>query len=315
VSVDVFAPGVGVLSTFPANGAQSADPAVGFGEMSGTSMATPHVAAVAALVRALRPLNGSQLRNLLVRRAEPAAALTGKSVAGGRVNADTAVHALTETSDADADGLTDVLDNCPGTGNTTQADRDFDGRGDPCDNDRDGDGRSNSSDACPDVFGTGADGCVPRPPPDRDGDGVPDALDGCPDVRGSVGGCPPPPPDGDGDGRVGALDACPAEAASTSTGCPVPALESFTATANGSRARVRVEADRAADVLFKIERRRCTDAGCRWKRVVRETAVAPTGGVTLRLSGLRIGRYRATVRLSSPAGESPLARERFRIRR
>ena len=67
-------------------------------------------------------------------------------------------------------------------------------------------------------------------------------------------------------------------------------------------------------LLFKIERRRCTETRCRFKRVVRETAVAPTGGVTLRLSGLRRGRYRATIRLSSPAGDSALASRRFRIR-
>jgi hypothetical protein len=193
---------------------------------------------------------------------------------------------------------------------------DFDAQGDPCDGDRDGDGVPNAADRCLEVFGTGADGCVPPPPPpDRDRDGVPDAADLCPDVAGSAGGCPPPPPDSDGDGRADGQDACPGEPAGTASGCPIPALETFTATASGRRARVRVEADRAATVLFKIERRRCRDSGCRWRRVVRETAVAPTGGVTLKLSGLRVGRYRATVRVSSPDGASPYARETFRIRR
>src|SRR5918992_319450 len=45
-----------------------------------------------------------------------------------------------EPPDADGDGVSDSIDNCPSTGNADQADADADGLGDACDSDRDGDG-------------------------------------------------------------------------------------------------------------------------------------------------------------------------------
>ena len=59
--IDVAAPGVSVWSTIPGNG---------YGAMSGTSMATPHVAGLAALILSLNPsLTPAQVRDLITRYA------------------------------------------------------------------------------------------------------------------------------------------------------------------------------------------------------------------------------------------------------
>jgi Subtilase family/N-terminal of Subtilase family len=61
--IDIAAPGVGVLSTVWDNG---------FATMSGTSMATPHVAGVAALVLSCNPnLTGPQVADILRQTAQP----------------------------------------------------------------------------------------------------------------------------------------------------------------------------------------------------------------------------------------------------
>lgn len=87
-SVHVAAPGSGILSTYLANQLDT---------KSGTSMATPYVAGVAALMKAANPaLSYAQLRNGLIVSSDPLPALTGKVVANGRVNAYRAVmNALT----------------------------------------------------------------------------------------------------------------------------------------------------------------------------------------------------------------------------
>jgi subtilisin family serine protease len=59
-----------------------------YAAFDGTSMATPHVAGVAALALALRPtLTVSQLRDALLSRGDPLTALAGKTVTGRRLNA------------------------------------------------------------------------------------------------------------------------------------------------------------------------------------------------------------------------------------
>ncbi|MEX2140126.1 MAG: S8 family serine peptidase [Pirellulales bacterium] len=78
-SVDLAAPGDGILSTLPNNS---------YAVYSGTSMATPHVAGVAALAWALSPdFTVSQVRDAIVGGVDVLASLDGRVVSGGRLNA------------------------------------------------------------------------------------------------------------------------------------------------------------------------------------------------------------------------------------
>ena len=78
-SVAVAAPGVDILSTWLQNG---------YEEKSGTSMATPVVSGVAALIVAEHPrISVDDLRKKLLASTDPIVALKGKTVTGGRINA------------------------------------------------------------------------------------------------------------------------------------------------------------------------------------------------------------------------------------
>jgi thermitase len=78
-SVAVAAPGVEILSTWLDNQ---------YEEKSGTSMATPVVAGVAALILAEHPqMSVDDLRKKLLASSDPIAALKGKTVTAGRINA------------------------------------------------------------------------------------------------------------------------------------------------------------------------------------------------------------------------------------
>ena len=78
-SVAVAAPGVEILSTWLGNQ---------YEEKSGTSMATPVIAGVAALILAENPrMSVDDLRKKIMDSSDPIIALKGKTVTGGRINA------------------------------------------------------------------------------------------------------------------------------------------------------------------------------------------------------------------------------------
>ncbi|NJD51399.1 MAG: hypothetical protein FIB07_00855 [Candidatus Methanoperedens sp.] len=78
MTVDIGAPGVGILSPVPGNGYDS---------YSGTSMAAPYVSGAAALLKAFNPtLTHYQIKNILMNSVDTLPSLNGKTVSGGRLN-------------------------------------------------------------------------------------------------------------------------------------------------------------------------------------------------------------------------------------
>jgi subtilisin family serine protease len=190
-SVDLFAPGVGIMSTVCGGAYQS---------WSGTSMATPEVTGAAADVLAVDPtLTTAELKQYLMDDVDQLAWLGSDSVSGGRLNAHAAVsdalanrgYAIKSASfagnpseatvnangcdpdppnsDSDADGVLNTQDNCPSAYNPTQTDSDHDGAGDACDKDKDNDGIPDLYDNCPSKANTSQT--------DTDHDGVGDACE------------------------------------------------------------------------------------------------------------------------------------------
>ena len=101
-SVHVGAPGVNVVSTTTA----------GYESWSGTSMATPHVTGIAALVLANEPnITALELKARIIATAKPIAGLHGKVRSGGMANAFTALTNQMPAPDA----------NDPANWNTTSA--------------------------------------------------------------------------------------------------------------------------------------------------------------------------------------------------
>jgi subtilisin family serine protease len=82
-SVDLAAPGAGIISTVPGGS---------WGYMSGTSMAAPHVAGTAALIRTLYPsASVAAVRAALLASVDSRQSLAGRTLTGGRLNADRAL--------------------------------------------------------------------------------------------------------------------------------------------------------------------------------------------------------------------------------
>ena len=86
-SVDLAAPGASILST--SNDGN-------YASMDGTSMATPHVSGVAALVKAANSsLTSHEIKMILLSTVDVKDSLTGMVATGGRLNASQAVTAAT----------------------------------------------------------------------------------------------------------------------------------------------------------------------------------------------------------------------------
>lgn len=85
-SVDLGAPGVNIYSTVP-KGFCSLCTASGYKSISGTSMATPHVAGVAALVWSNNSgASNLQIKNQILGSVDRIASLQGKTLSNGRLN-------------------------------------------------------------------------------------------------------------------------------------------------------------------------------------------------------------------------------------
>ena len=136
VSVDLAAPGVKIYSTIPG---------ASYTYLKGTSMASPHVTGVLALLMSRLPTLGwHEVRDLVIGTTRPVAALSGKTVSGGVINAAAAV------GDCNQNGVPDDQDIAAGTSGDCGAN----GVPDECEGDCNNNG---SADTCDLFLGTSFD--------------------------------------------------------------------------------------------------------------------------------------------------------------
>ena len=103
-SVDLAAPGTTILSTLPGNS---------YGTLSGTSMATPHVAGTCALIRSISPnIPVAQMKSVLLNSVDHIASMQGLVVSSGRLNA---FFAIAEPDDVPPGGVVDLAATDPGS--------------------------------------------------------------------------------------------------------------------------------------------------------------------------------------------------------
>ncbi len=102
-SVDVAAPGVSILSTLP-DSTWAAYGYIGdtYGSYSGTSMATPHVSGVAALLKSKNTsADDAILKDQILKYVDAKSNLSGKMVSGGRLNASGALSGASTAPPSD----------------------------------------------------------------------------------------------------------------------------------------------------------------------------------------------------------------------
>jgi thermitase len=105
VSVDIAAPGQWILNTVCANDGVRLDQC-GYYYYSGTSMATPTVSGVAALVKSVNPrLTNKQIKNVILNNVDVKSSLSGKVNTSGRLNAYKSVLAAQRMAGADKFGV------------------------------------------------------------------------------------------------------------------------------------------------------------------------------------------------------------------
>ena len=158
-TVDLGAPGIRVYSTELGSGYRYA---------SGTSMASPHVTGVVALIMSRRPdWSWQQVKNRIMAGVRPVDALIGITVTGGVVNA-------AMVGDCNGNGIADELDIAGGTSD----DCSDNGIPDECEPDCNG---NDTADSCDVFFGTSNDcngNVIPDDcEPDCNGNGVADSCD------------------------------------------------------------------------------------------------------------------------------------------
>lgn len=101
--VDLAAPGEEIYSTAPNNG---------YIHLSGTSMATPHVAGAAALIKSLNMnLSNLEIKNIIMDSADPVDLLSDVTVSGGRLNIYNAVKSQMSPTPTPTLTPTPVVDN------------------------------------------------------------------------------------------------------------------------------------------------------------------------------------------------------------